>query len=350
MAGRVALLIGSVLFSLIVLELGARLVRGAEWLVHWPNLVLQERLRAAAENLQHRFVYDPVLGYTPRPGFSSPLIHYDPQGFRFMPALPANAADGPPVLATGDSYTQGDEVADAETWPAYLQGLVRRRTINAGVAAYGLDQTVLRTERLAGELHPAAIVVGFIGDDVRRSELSRAWGVEKPYFDLKGGTLELHNVPVPPSPDPRSTLSFSQYAFGWSMLLDTVLRHQGLQYEWSIDHVRATPSGTGERLACPLMQRLASLGIPTLVVAQYDFYVWENSEFAAEQRRVSMAVLRCASDAGLATLDLFEATEQAVRTLGRDALYRTWHPGPAGYLLFAQQIAAELERRHMLPQ
>ena len=84
-------------------------------------------------------------------------------------------------------------------------------------------------------------------------------------------------------------------------------------------------SNVANAMTCPLMQRLAGLGIPTLVVAQYEFYVWENAEFAAEQRRISKAVLRCAADAGLATLDLFEATEQAVRTLGRDALYRTWH-------------------------
>ena len=40
MAGRIALVIGSVLFSLIVLELGCRIARGPEWLVQWPNIVL----------------------------------------------------------------------------------------------------------------------------------------------------------------------------------------------------------------------------------------------------------------------------------------------------------------------
>ena len=68
-------------------------------------------------------------------------------GFRQMPPPPADATAGPPVLATGDSYTQGDEVDNDHTWPAQLQGLLRRRTINAGVAAYGFDQIVLRTEQ-----------------------------------------------------------------------------------------------------------------------------------------------------------------------------------------------------------
>ncbi len=350
MIGRLALLLGSILVTLIVLELGCRLARGPDMLLHWSNLVLEARIGVEKENREHRFTYDPILGYVQRAGLSSSNIHYDADGFRVMPALPDGATDGPPVLATGDSYTQGDEVNDSETWPAYLQGLLRRRTINAGVAAYGLDQTVLRTERLVPLVKPAAIVVGFIADDVRRSEMSRTWGAEKPYFALKGDMLELRNVPVPPSPDPSDTLSFLQSAFGWSILVDTVLRHQGWQYEWSVDHELAMPHGAGERMACPMMRRLAKLGVPTLVVAEYDFYVWENAEFAAEQRRVSQVVLRCAEEAGLGTLDLYDDTERAVRTRGRSAVYLAWHPSPLGYRLIAEAIAAEFTRRHIPPR
>jgi hypothetical protein len=349
MIGRLLLLVGSVLVTLILLELGLRLARGPEALLHWPNLVLQVRIGTAAQNLERRFVYDPTLGYVQRAGHSSPKMNYDAEGFRLMPPLPAGAADLPPVLATGDSYTQGDEVDDGETWPAYLQGLIGRRTVNAGVAAYGLDQTVLRTEQLVPLVRPAAIVVGFITDDVRRSEMSRTWGTEKPYFDVKDGKLELRNVPVPPSPDPRDTLTFLQHAFGWSLLVDFVLDNQGWRYEWAVDHLRVAPRGTGERVACLLMQRLAALKIPTLVVAQYDFYLWQDPEFAAEQRRVSRVVLRCASEAGLGALDLYEPTERAVRERGRNAIYLTWHLSPEGNRLTAEAIAAELKRRGMIP-
>lgn len=348
--GRLALLIGSILSTLLFLELGCRLVRGPEHLLQWPNLVLQARIGAAKENHEGRFAYDAELGYVPKPGFTSELIRYDANGFRIQPSPPADTANGPPILATGDSYTLGDEVDDSQAWPAQLQQRLRRRTINAGVAAYGLDQTVLRTERLVPLLRPAAVVVGFIADDVRRSEMSRTWGTEKPYFALKGNALEVRNVPAPKPPDPRTTLSLTQTAFGWSVLLDTVLRHQGLQYEWTIDHVRAMPAGAGEKLLCPMMRRLAALGVPTLVVAQYDFYVWENAEFGAEQRRISQAVLRCAAEAGLWTLDLYDQTERAVRTRGRNAVYRTWHPSPEGYKQIADAIAAELERRHIPPR
>ena len=350
MAGRLALLVCSVLVTLFLLEIGCRLARGPQALLDWRNIVLVQRLKMSAQNIGHRFTYDPLLGYVQRAGFSDPLMSFGEHGFRRMPPPPADAADGLPVLATGDSYTQGDEVDDAHTWPAQLQGLLRRRTINAGVAAYGFDQTVLRTEQLVPLVKPGLIVLGFIGDDLRRAEMSRTWGTEKPYFTPKGDGAELHNVPVPPSPDPRTTLDFRQTAFGWSVLLDTILIHQGRQYEWLVDHRRATPPGTGERLACPLLRRIAALGVPTLVVAQYDFYVWQNAEFAAEQHRLSRAVLKCAEAAGLASLDLYDRTEAAVRARGLGTMYLTWHPSPAGYRLIAEAIAGEVGKRHLLPQ
>jgi len=349
MRSRIFLVFVSVLFSLLMLEIGCRLYRGPATLLHWKNIVLDQRQGMAGQNMGNRFAYDPLLGYVQRAGFSSSSITYDARGFRHMPEPPADATEGPPVLAVGDSYTQGDEVENDQTWPAYLQTLVRRKTINAGVAAYGIDQTVLRTEQLVPKVKPSLIVLGFIADDLRRAEMDRTWGAEKSYFTLNDDKLELHNVPVPPSPNPRDTLDFWQWTFGWSVLLDEVLMHQGWRYEWVVDHHRATPAGTGEKLACPLMRRVAALGVPTLVVAQYDFYVWQNADFAKEQRRLSQVVLKCAEAAGLASLDLYDKTEQAVHSRGRDAIYRTWHPGPGGYKLIAEGIAAELERRHMPP-
>jgi len=43
MAGRIALLIGSILFSLVALELGLRATHGWAGLTHWPNLVERAR-------------------------------------------------------------------------------------------------------------------------------------------------------------------------------------------------------------------------------------------------------------------------------------------------------------------
>ena len=40
----------------------------------------------------------------------------------------------------------------------------------------------------------------------------------------------------------------------------------------------------------------------------------------------------------------------AVRAGGRDAVYGQWHPNSRGYLLTAQAIATELQRRNLLPK
>src|SRR6185312_11444081 len=168
MLGRVALVLGSILFSLLVLELGVRAVNGDEqgaWhaLVHWPNLVVQARTLSWARGDNSRAVADTRLGFVGRP-------NYDAQSFRVTPAPEGVALDEPPILVVGDSYAHGDEVRDAEAWPAHLQALLHRRVVNAAMSGYGLDQMVLRAAIVAPDVKPAAIVLSFIADDARRAE------------------------------------------------------------------------------------------------------------------------------------------------------------------------------------
>ena len=344
MLGRIALVISSMLITLLVVELGARLMHGPEWLWKWQNLVLLERNMTGTRH--GRFVYDAQLGFISTPNFKSAEINYDARSYQIGPTLPEDDAAKPPIVALGNSYTHGDELADAETWPAQLQGILHRPVVDAGVTAYGIDQTVLRAERAVAELKPARIVIGFIPDDLRRAEMRRVWGTQKPYFTLEGSELQLHDVPVPPSPMPRDTLDWAQWIFGYSVAVDTILRHKGWQYEWAVDHERALPRGEGERIACALMQRLAGLArnakAPALVVAQYDPYSWQNAEFSKEQRRIVAGVLKCATDAGLATVDTFAAYDKAIAASGLHSLYLKHHPSSIGAKLIAEQVAAGL--------
>lgn len=349
MPGRVALVVGSILFTFAVLELGCRLWRDPALLLQWSNIVLDERkaTRAAGDG---RLMHDAALGFVPRPGYAADGVTYDRNGYRLTPTAGRLTPTEPPVLAVGNSYAHGDEVNDDETWVTLLQETLGRRTVNAGVSGYGLDQIVLRAEQVAHQEKSAALVLVFIAEDLRRSEMKRVWGAEKPWFELAEGRLLPRNVPVPTPPDPAATLDHWQRLFGWSVLLDTVLRHKGWQYEWSIDHARALPRGRGEALACPLLQRLASLGVPTLVVAAYDPYVWKDADYARKQRRLSALVLACAREAGLGSLDLFDAIDSAVANEGYAAVFRSSHPGPLGHRIAADRIATELRRTHMPPR
>lgn len=330
--------------------MGCRLWRGPYWLVHWPNQVWQS-VREQTDWPICSHAYDPQLGWTSNPGFTSPHYNVGPEGYRRTPDLPDAAAAQSAVLATGDSFTEGEEVDDEEAWPAQLQGLLDRPVINAGVIGYGLDQTVLRTEQAAARLRPAVAVVSFIPDDLLRNQFKRVWSEEKPYFVLHDGELELRNVPVPAPSAGCDSLPFWRRMLGWSVMVDGIVRRLGWQQEWYYEAVSILPAGEGEKLACPLMQRLARIGVPTLVVAQFGRDAWEPDETeAARQKLVAQHVLQCATQAGLATLDLFDTMQQAVRQRGIDALYRLEHHSGAGNRLVAQSIATELSRRHLLPE
>src|SRR5882757_9623462 len=295
-----------------------------------------------------RLVPDRQLGFVARAGFGATGLNYDAQGWRVAPNPDGRALAEPPILVVGDSIAHGDEVDDAEAWPARLQLMLRRRVINTAMSGYGFDQIALTAEKVAAEVKPAAIILSFTADDTRRNEMKRVWGAEKPYFELVAGKLTLRNSPVPASPAPADTLDFSQRAFGWSVLVDTVLRHEGWQYEWAVDHERVLPRGEGETLSCALLGRLKGLGVPMLLVAEYNRYVFENAEYAAETRLTTGAVLTCAAGLGLATLDLFDIDKDAVRQRGLEGIFRRSHPGPEGARLTADAIAAELEKRHIL--
>jgi hypothetical protein len=344
---RTLLVAGSILFSLVLLELGLHLANGLHGLLEWPNIIRQQRV-ATHSYTAARARYDSKLGFVGSPNYSEPGFHYDAHGFRVTPAPAGVTLAEPPILAVGGSYTLGDEVADNETYPAQLQALIRRRVVNAGMEAYGLDQMVLRAEVMTAEEKPAAIVLSFGADNLRRMEMSRVWGVEKPYFTLTDGKLVLRNVPVPPSPDPATTLDIWQRLFGRSLLVDLILRHFGWQYEWSVDHVRVLPRDEGVKLSCPMFKRMAALGVPTIVVAEYDPYLWTDPPYMREQNALTSQVLHCAAAAGFVTIDPFEEIDKGMHTAGRDLYYRKGeHPSPAGQALVARLVAEALQR---LPQ
>lgn len=325
------LVVGSVVLALGLLELGLRAANG--YLGDWSNFVLNARAVLAKTEGQ-RFQPDPTLGYAPKGGTRSN-------------GATGAVMGGSIVLAVGDSFTWGEEVEDDVTLPAFLQSALSWPVVNGGVSGYGFDQIVLRAEALAAAVHPEVIVVAFIADDIRRTEMRRLWGAEKPYFDLTDGGLVLRNVPVPKRPDPATTLSFWQKTLGYSYLFDFVLRRLDLLYEWFGDHLRVHPAGSGERIACALTERLAELQkkarARVLVVALYDPVTWQDPAFAAEQRRLTKGLLACAAKEKLAVFDTYDAMAAIAARGEVRGLYGTWHLSPAGNRLIAELIARQLQ-------
>jgi len=350
LAARVALAAASVLFSLLVLELGCRLVRmGPEGLVHWPNIA-RERMSNAENGADPcTYAYDAQLGWTSPPNCASAGYNIDAEGFRKTSA--GSALAQPPVLVTGSSFAKGDEVADEEAWPAYLQGMTGRRVLNGGVGGYSLDQTVLRAERLVSQAKPMLVIASFTPDDVRRTELRVAWSRDKPYFIVTDGRLDLRNTPVPGRPGARVPVPIAAHVLGWSALADLVADRLSIFDGWYYDEVQGAPPGSGAEISCLLMQRLARLGVPVVVLAEYSRGHW-MADTAGKARDFARTgpVLDCAEKAGLIPLDMTNPLRRVLERRGIDALFRTDHHSAEGNRVTAEAIMQELARRRLPAQ
>jgi len=204
--------------------------------------------------------YDPLLGYVPTPGARGrdnpwrTLVTITSEGVRGNGSKLPPA--GPVVLAVGDSFTFGDEVDDAETWPAQLERLLGQPVVNGGVFGYGFDQIALRAEQLLERIPAEVLIVSIVAEDVLRCEFSYryAW---KPYFEIGDDGLVLNNVPVP-TPDRASPgEALPRRALRASFLADFVLRRLDLD-GWSLpDSIRVHRRGV--EVGRLLVDRLAAL-------------------------------------------------------------------------------------------
>jgi hypothetical protein len=343
LAGGLALAVATVVLCLLGGEIAVHLWDTGESLWHWPNHLVEASEPAPGTT---QFAYDPMLGWVPVAGSAGTMLGkpltFTAEGTRAQ-NLEAPPATGPLIVTFGDSMTEGYAVGDDETWPAELERLTGRRVLNAAVRGYGLDQMVLRAERLIPELRPATVVLAFIADDISRTQLSVRDSRAKPYFVPDGEGLALRGVPVPEAGFP-SSMTTAREIFGYSLLFDRIVTRLGLRPFWM-----GREKGTGVDpfvVSCRLMDRFAALakreGAAALVVALPEEGVFFDARAAAGQHEALTRVLGCAARAGLATLDTSPAF--AKEDVGRDidAYYTMMHFTGRGAALAAREIAAAL--------
>jgi hypothetical protein len=310
---------------------------------HWPNYALEMSKPAPGEA---QFTYDPTLGWVPIAGSSGTMLgkrlSFTAEGTRAQNRdwLPVA---GRPIIAFGDSMTEGYGVGNDETWPANLELITGRPVLNAGVRGYGLDQMVLRAERMIPEVKPSTVVLAFIADDISRTALSVRDARGKPYFVPDGEGLALRNVPVQVAG--RSLLMrAARRTLGYSRLIDGIVTRLGAEQYW---HGREVDTDVDPFVvSCRLMDRFAALvkrqRVTALVVALPEQGVFFDAKAAAGQHEALTRVLGCAARAGLPTLDTLAAFEKENVSRDIDAYYTMMHFTDRGGAIAARAIAAAL--------
>lgn len=322
--------------TLLVLELGARAWTGA--FTSW----------APAPDVGAESTADPDLGYVPRAGLAVRVrdgfeVHTREHGIRSN-GDQRPTRERPITLVVGDSFAFGDEVLDSESWPAVLERAIDAPVVNAALPGFGLDQSVLRAERLAPIVAPDRIVVSFIPHDVRRCAMSIWSGYAKPWFDVDAGRLRAHSMrrygvwreAIAP------TLSRS-------VLIDSLF-HDALRRDGpdTFEHVR------GDEVACLLLDRLAALGrergAAILVLAQPQTPLPTDPRYPSDpgdprsDAELASVVIECARQRGLPVADAISVVA-ALPATRREALFRgTGHNSPEGNRVVAEIVRDALER------
>ena len=155
-------------------------------------------------------IYDSQLGWKNKPNTQAVLkrgehqsqITIDSNGYRSLGTdseKSNHSKNEGTVFFIGDSFTFGFGVNDDETFSALLSQKINYKVVNAGVAAYGLDQMALSIDSLNASADGSdLLIVGIFVEDFWRSTLSISnSGYPKPFFQIKGKSLVLRNIPVP---------------------------------------------------------------------------------------------------------------------------------------------------------
>jgi hypothetical protein len=321
--------------TLVVLELGARALTGS--LATW----------APAADVGAHSTADPDLGYVLGDGLAVRVregfeVHTRQYGIRSN-GDQRPSRERPITLVVGDSFAFGDEVLDSETWPAALERAIDAPVVNAAVPGFGLDQSVLRAERLAPIVAPDWIVVSFVPHDVRRCAMSIWSRHAKPWFDVDSGRLRAH--PMLGRAMWRQSIAPT---LSRSVLIESLF-HDALRSDGpdTFEHHR------GEEVACLLLDRLSALGrergATVVLLAQPQTPLPADPRYPTDpgdprpDAELASIVIACADRRGLPVVDAISAVA-ALPAARRDALFRGHgHNSPEGNRVIAEIVREALE-------
>ena len=217
-------MLGSTGLTLLALEGTARVWRRFEG-----------RGKEASEAL-HYTVYDPILGWSKKPGARVTYrrreytveVAVNSHGLRDPERGYATPAGTLRLLALGDSFVEGYSVPFAQTVSQVLESSLSRagcpaEVVNGGTLCYSTDQETLFYETEGQRYSPRLVLLFFHYNDIVYNDRQDYFGTPKPVFEMGGGRLCVHRLPVrelPPQLGAAETPEIDEA--GPSALLDWV--------------------------------------------------------------------------------------------------------------------------------
>lgn len=327
---NLTLVVISILSSLALIEVGYRLTAGlpvfklASWRV---DRVLFNRIGAL------RAISDPILGWTLKAWHKDEIYTTIDYGIRtnFGETTVRTGA----ILAVGNSFTEGWDVPNDQSWPAYLERWTGTPVVNGGVFGYGTDQIILRAEQLLPIVQPKILIVGFLEFDIYRAAHSD-FGAPKPYFTLETGEL-LYHPPNPIEPTSRHKwLSDAGYkvrdAVAYSAAADFLLARLAPSYWYTGSQIfyRKVDIDPAE-ITCALLKRLKrrvdASGVRIVLFMQHNEYLILGADQPSENAR---RVVGCAEALRIQVVDQFAALRTIAVTNLKE--FRTYYlPDDTGF-------------------
>lgn len=239
------------------------------------------------------------------------------------------------LLFIGDSVTQGHGVDPrVDSYPALLFNDLNKngdlRLVNAAVPAFGVDQMVLKLERMVVEYEPAVVVFAYIPHDLWRPGRNINNGITKPVlFGLQGQNWRM--LPMPDITEYYQDLVRAKEYFHrgpW------VLKHiaENARYYFPRMHM-----GYYRELFKAIRERLTTLAeghdMQVLVVRLTS--IWPGNAVPALDKLA--AGILSPGAANYQFVDTEACVKDASKRSGIDYVEEfSWHPGRNGHTIYAE--------------
>lgn len=321
------------------------------------------------------FKHDPVIGYRFVPNLKGRvrhegggyLVRSNADGFRSDRPFVRQASERQKrVLFFGDSNTAGDGVSNGKRFVDVIEKHLDISAYNYGLPSSGVDQQYLAWREAGRDVEHDLLVLCPMVDNIRRNLQSARLihssmsgdlvMLPKPYYELKDGTLQLRNSPVPKGhlPAPEEDASEDAAPSGLRTIARKAMGMADKQFpgirSWSqrarrlaLPEAYNDPNSEGWTLMSAILRKWISEAKSPVILCPIPMFDHISGKFRAEPYRQRFAEL--ADETGVEFVDILDGLRKIDAT--GDAPLRfphDEHPTVAGHVAIAAQMVPAIDR------